>query len=90
MAMARSFEGHGWTLEQYDELIRRMDLGGRAAPGVMFHWAAKTDTGVHAVDVYESRQAADRLASQKIGPLAAELGLPMPQITEYDVHATLS
>jgi len=49
-----------------------------------------TEDGVHAVDVYESREAADRLAAEKIGPLAAELGLPMPETSEYAVHATLS
>ncbi len=90
MPIAREFNGRGWTTEQYDALIERMDLGGRAAPGVIFHWSAVTDEGVHAVDVYESREAADQLASEKIGPLAAELGLGMPEIQEYTVHATLS
>lgn len=88
--IAREFNGRGWTAEQYDALVERMDLDGHAAPGVVFHWAAVTDGGVHAVDVYESREAADRLAAEKIGPLVAELGLPMPEIAEYAVHATLS
>lgn len=88
--IAREFNGPGWTAEQYDTLIERMQLGGRSAPGVLFHWAAVTDAGVHAVDVYESREAADRLAAEQIGPLAAELGLGAPQVSEYAVHATLS
>lgn len=87
MRIARTFEGKGWTSEQYDALIEK--LGGVAAPGVVFHWAAKTDDGMLAVDVYESREAADRLAEQ-IGPAAAELGMPLPNITEYEVHATLA
>jgi len=40
MMMAREFNGRGWTAEQYDALIDRMQLGGRSAPGVVFHWAA--------------------------------------------------
>jgi hypothetical protein len=88
--IAREFNGRGWTADQYDALIERMDLDGRAAPGVLFHWAAVTDAGVHAVDVYESREAADRLAAERIAPLAAELGLSMPEIAEYPVHAVLS
>jgi hypothetical protein len=88
--IAREFTGRGWTAEQYDALIERMNLGGRSAPGVLYHWAAVTRDGVHAVDVYESREAADRLAGEKIGPLAGELGLSTPEITEYAVHATLS
>jgi hypothetical protein len=90
MLIAREFTGRGWTAEQYDALIERMELGGRAAPGVLYHWAAVTDDGVHVVDVYESRDAADRLAAERIGPLAAQLGLSMPEIQEYAVHSTLA
>ena len=90
MQIARIFDGKGWTPEQYDELIERMDIGGHAAPGVVFHWAARTDEGMRAVDVYESREAADLLVQEKVGPLAADLGLPMPEISEFEVYATLS
>lgn len=89
MPVAREFNGQGWTTQQYDTLIERMNLGGHAAPGVLFHWAASTPQGMHAVDVYESREAADALAQQRIGPLAQELGLPMPEMSEYEVHAIL-
>jgi hypothetical protein len=90
VAIARIFEGRGWTAEQYDQLIARMDLRGHAAQGVLFHWASKTPDGMRAIDVYESREAADRLAQEKIGPAAAELQLPPPEITEMDVHAFLT
>jgi hypothetical protein len=90
MAIARIFDGPGWTPEQYDALIQKMALGGHAAPGVLFHWAARTETGMRAVDVYESRAAADQLVAERVGPAAAALGLPLPQITEYEVHATLA
>jgi hypothetical protein len=90
MAIARMFEGKGWTAAQYDELIERMQLGGHSAPGVLFHWAAETDEGIRAVDVYESRDSADALARERIAPLAGELGLPMPAISEYEVHNYLT
>ena len=32
----------------------------------------------------------DRLVEEAIGPLVAELGLPMPEISEHDVHNFLS
>ena len=38
----------------------------------------------------EDRAAADRLAQEKVGPIAQALGLPMPEITEHEVHALLS
>jgi hypothetical protein len=89
MAIAREFKCTGWTQEQYDALIERMNFGGHSGPGVLYHWAAATPDGMHAVDVYESREKADALAQEKIGPLAQDLGLPMPTITEYEVHAIL-
>ena len=91
MAIARVFDGKGWTIEQYDELMRRLieQLSlepGRPAAGVLFHWAAPSDEGLRAVDVYESREAADRLVSESIGPISGQMGLPTPEITEYEVH----
>jgi hypothetical protein len=44
---------------------------------------------MRAVDVYDSREAADTLAGQ-IGPIAADLGPSMPEIAEYDVHDYLT
>lgn len=91
MAIARVFDGPGWTLSQYDDLMTQLvdRLGldpGHAANGVLFHWAAATDDGLRAVDVYESRDAADRLVSDGIGPVTAGMGLPAPTITEFEVH----
>jgi hypothetical protein len=95
MAIARVFEGKGWTAQQYDELIAKLvaELGlapGQSAPGVLFHWAAATSDGMRAVDVYESHDAADRLVQHSIGPIAANLGLPMPEVSEYEVHNLLA
>ena len=95
MAIARVFEGKGWTPAQYDELIAKLvaNLGlepGRSAPGVVFHWATSTGDGMRAVDVYKSREAADRLVQDVIAPIATELGLPLPEISEYEVHNLLT
>lgn len=94
MPIARVFDGKGWTTAHYDELMARLvdQLGleeGQPAAGVLCHWAAVTDTGMRAVDVYESREAADKLVAEAIGPIAGELGLPMPEISEYEVHNLL-
>ncbi len=95
MAIVRTFECKGWTRADYDKLMEGLTAHyglapGRAAPGVLFHWAAETDDGMRAVDVYESRAAADRLVGETIGPLAGELGLPLPEIDELEVHNALS
>jgi hypothetical protein len=56
----------------------------------LFHWAAETDDGMRAVDVYASREAADRLVNESVGPIAGELGLAPPEITELEVHNYLT
>jgi hypothetical protein len=94
VAIARVFDGKGWTADQYDELIRRLSdrLGlepGQSAPGVLFHWAAETVDGIRAVDVYETREAADRLVGETIGPLVGELAQPMPEFSVHEVHGLL-
>lgn len=94
MAIARLFQCSGWTRDQYDELMKTIDdrggLEGRAWPGNLFHWAAITDDGILAVDVSESAEAADQLVSELLGPVIAELGLSMPEITQHEVHNYLS
>jgi hypothetical protein len=95
MQIVRTFEAKGWTVTDYDRLMVRLtqQLGlapGRSAPGVLFHWAAETDDGMRAVDVYESSAAANRLVTDTIGPIAGELGLPLPEISELEVHNSLS
>ncbi len=94
MALARLFECPGWTAEQYGLLIktvdRRASLGGRAWRGNLFHWATLTTEGILAVDVSESREAADRLAQDLLAPAVAELGLSMPTITEHEVRNHLA
>jgi len=95
MTIVRTFEAKGWTAADYDKLMAslttQLELApGRSAPGVVFHWAAETADGMRAVDVYESRAAADRLVGETIGPIAGELGLPLPEISELEVHNALS
>jgi hypothetical protein len=95
MAVARIFDGKGWTSSQYDSLIAKLaeQLGlkpGQSAPGVLFHWAAPTDEGIRAVDVYDSVDSADRLVQGSVGPIAAELGLTLQEITQYEVHGFLA
>jgi len=93
MAVARIFDGKGWTREQYDELLKQLldglGRGRRTAPGVLFHWSTATDQGMRAVDVYESREAADDVAG-RIVPIVQSLGLAMPEISEFELHDYLT
>ncbi len=93
MAVAIEMDFKGATLEQYDQVIRRMGLDDpNASPpnGAIFHWVAKTDDGIKVVDVWETREQFDKFAQEQIGPYTQEVGVPAPPETTYhEVHNTL-
>ena len=90
MAVGLILDFNGGTLDQYDQITEKMDLGGKVPPGAIFHWVAATDDGIRVVDVWEDRATFDKFAEEKIGPFSAEVGAPQPEITEYAVHNTLA
>ena len=90
MAVAAVIDSEGVTLEQYAEVIRRMNFspGGRGAPGVLFHWRAASDSGVRVTDVWETQKEFDAFANEQIGPITAQVGVPaQPEVTVYHVHS---
>lgn len=93
MAVAVVLDFEGATLEQYDEIIGRMNFspGGRGAPGGMFHWCTATDSGVRVTDVWETQEEFDAFANEQIGPITQDVGVPNPpKVTVYQVHNYLT
>ncbi len=92
MAVAVEMEIVGGTLDQYDQVIKKMGFrpGGSGGPNGMFHWVTKTDNGLRIVDVWETKEQFERFAREKIGPLSAEAGLPQPKITFHEIHNYLT
>jgi steroid delta-isomerase-like uncharacterized protein len=88
MAVAIQMDFQDATLEQYDRVVERMGLspGGRAPAGAISHFTAVTDDGLHVVDVWETREAYDRFAQEKIGPYSAEAGMSPPTLEFFEVH----
>lgn len=89
MAVAIEMDFRGATMEQYDQILQKMGLtpNGGTPPGAIFHWAAPSDDGMRVIDVWESREAYDRFAQEKIGPYSAEVGITEPpEMRFYEVH----
>jgi hypothetical protein len=78
------------TTDQYDRVIEKMALGGQVPAGGIYHWAAETDDGLLVVDVWETPEAFQSFADEKIGPITAEEGIAPPTIEHHVVHNTLS
>jgi hypothetical protein len=93
MAVAVQLDFHGATLEQYDEINERVGYlpGGPASPQELFHWVTKTDDGFRVFDVWETREAFERFAREKLAPIFDEVGVPHPpEIQFFAVHNYLA
>jgi hypothetical protein len=93
MAVGVVMDFEGATLEQYDQVVEKMGfaLEGEGAPGGIFHWVTKTDSGIRVTDVWESREIFERFAREQIGPITQEVGIEgPPQIVFYDAHNYLT
>ena len=93
MAVAAIIEFKGATLEQYDEVLKRMGFepGGTGAPGGLFHWVTAVDDGIRVTDVWETPEQFQQFAETKIGPITQEVGFEgEPQITMHEVHSYLT
>ena len=93
MAVGVVLEFQGATIAQYDEVIQKMGFthGGPGAPGLLFHWVEKTDSGIRVTDVWEAKEQFERFAQEQIGPVTQEVGIPAPpEVTFHEVHNYLT
>lgn len=89
MAVAVQLDFAGATLEQYDEVCKKMGLTpkGPGPAGAISHFATLTDSGLRVVDVWQTREQFDKFAQEQIGPFSAEVGLPgPPEMQFFEVH----
>jgi hypothetical protein len=93
MAIAVVMEFEGGSLDQYDQIVQLMGFepGGRGAPGGLFHWVTRTDSGIRVTDVWSSREQFEQFAQEQIGPFTQQAGITAPPvITFHEVHNYLT
>lgn len=76
----------GGSLDQYDRVMERMQLGDELPQGAVFHAAGASGDDLRVVDVWESDEAFQRFADSEIGPHTAAEGIAPPQITRIEVN----
>jgi hypothetical protein len=86
MAVALILDFPGATKEQYDEVMKRMELGGQMAEGGLFHAAGSYDGGWRVVDVWADMATFEHFRDEKIGPITAAVGLQPPAVRAVEVH----
>jgi hypothetical protein len=92
MAVAIEMNFRGATLDQYDQVIKKMGLtpGGPLPEGAISHWVAQTDDGIRVVDVWETQEQFDRFSREQIQPFTQEVGFAgPPEVRTYQVHNLL-
>jgi hypothetical protein len=93
MAVAVQLDFRRATLEQYDRINEMIGLlpGGPASPQEIFHFVMETDEGFRVVDVWESREAFEQFARDKLDPIYHEVGVvDPPEIQIFPVHNYLA
>jgi hypothetical protein len=90
MAIAMVFDTPGGTQEQYDQIAAQLRQRGVRLPvaGQLLHLAGPVDGGWRTVDVWESREAADRFFQEHLAAAFAAAGRGGDvQSQSFPVHA---
>jgi hypothetical protein len=85
MAVAFILDFPGGTMDQYNEVVERMHLGGRMAPGGLLHVAGSYAGGLRVIDLWEDPEHFARFRDEQIVPHTRALGLPEPEVRVVEV-----
>jgi len=88
MPVAFVLDFPGGTMDQYNEVVERMHLDGRMAPGGVLHVAGSYAGGLRVIDIWDNMEHFARFSDEQIVPHTQALGLPAPEIRmlEIDEH----
>ncbi len=90
MAFTITFDTKGMTTAKYDEVMRRLDAAGAAAPaGRIFHTCYGPEDGLKVVDVWASMEEFGEFG-KTLMPILGELGVDpgVPDIQPQHNHVT--
>ena len=92
MATVMRMHWSGVTPEQYDQVCTEVDWEGQPADGGRLHIAGFDDDGLNVVDVWDSPEAFQRFADERLGPVTERiLGAGNePEVAFYPLHAVWS
>jgi hypothetical protein len=89
MAIALYMEFPGFTEQQYESVLRELNLGGHLAPGGVLHCAGPMEEGAgwRVVDVWESQADFERFRREKLDAAMRKIGAEMPpRVITWPVH----
>ena len=89
MAITAIFTPRWMDARQYDEIIKRLENAGAAAPaGRLYHVCFGTGTSLRVVDVWESQEALNTFG-QTLMPILQQVGVDPGQPEVAEVHNSI-
>ena len=87
MSTVMLMEWSGVTPEQYNQVMRNLDLDKNPQTGSIFHVAGFTAGTLHVLDVWESQQAFERFQKDRLAAAVQKVGITsQPKLQFYPVH----
>lgn len=88
MAIAVFLHWDGVTTDEYDKLRELVNWEGEPPVGGNLHVAAFDESGMHAIDLWETAEDFQEFVANRLTPGVQQLGMSgAPAITMFPVHA---
>ncbi|MGF6887088.1 hypothetical protein ABIA39_004222 [Nocardia sp. GAS34] len=75
MAVLGVLDMEGITTDQYDSVVERMGVEGRALGSIYLHIAATTAEGIRVVEIWDDPQELEQFLANTLFPTMRELGI---------------
>jgi hypothetical protein len=80
-------ETPGGTAEQYDALVKALELDANPPDGAVLHVAGPIEGGWRVIDVWESQSKFDEFLLDRLGPAMDKVGQAKPNVTVGAAHS---
>lgn len=85
MAIGIVFQASGVTQAQYDQACKQVAPDNRLLPGMLYHAGGPTETGWCVIEVWESKEVAEKFFAEKLGKALQDAKI-VAQPTFFQVH----
>jgi len=87
MSTVISMEWPGITQDQYNQVMRTLDLDKNPPSGGIFHVAGFTAGTLHVLDIWESQQGFEKFQKERLIPTVQKAGInTQPKVQFYPAH----
>ena len=87
MSTVMSMEWNGLTQDQYQQVMRTLDLDKNPPAGGIFHVAGFTGGTLRVLDIWESQQAFEKFQKDRLASAVQKAGITsQPKVQFYPAH----